>query len=162
VVFEISQRNLMGARNLLLTATKGTVLFNTMSLGYKPVGPENPKLRNGVMISFDNGKVSNYALNTAQERGVLFVEAGEEVYEGQIVGLNSREQDMEISVTKDKHLTNTRAANKDMKVSITPSVKMSIEQSLDFLEDDELLEITPHFLRLRKKFLTPGERKRNK
>lgn len=162
VVFEISQRNLMGARNLLLTATKGTVLFNTMSLGYKPVGPENQKLRNGVMISFDAGKVSNYALNTAQERGVLFVEAGEDVYEGQVVGLNSREQDMEISVTKDKHLTNTRAANKDMKVSITPSVKMSIEQSLDFLEDDELLEITPHFLRLRKKFLTPGERKRNK
>lgn len=162
VVFEISQRNLMGARNLLLTATKGTVLFNTMSLGYKPAGQENQKLRNGVMISFDNGKVSNYALNTAQERGVLFVEAGEDVYEGQIVGLNSREQDMEISVTKDKHLTNTRAANKDMKVTITPSVKMSIEQCLDFLEDDELLEVTPNFLRLRKKFLTPAERKRNK
>lgn len=162
IVFEISQRNLMGARNLLLTATKGTVLFNTMSLGYKPAGTENQKLRNGVMISFDNGKVSNYALNTAQERGVLFVEAGEDVYEGQIVGLNSREQDMEISVTKDKHLTNTRAANKDMKVTITPSVHMSIEQSLDFLEDDELLEVTPNFLRLRKKFLTPMERKRNK
>lgn len=162
IVFEISQRNLMGARNLLLTATKGTVLFNTMSLGYKPAGTENQKLRNGVMISFDNGKVSNYALNTAQERGVLFVEAGEDVYEGQIVGLNSREQDMEISVTKDKHLTNTRAANKDMKVTITPSVHMSIEQCLDFLEDDELLEVTPNYLRLRKKFLTPMERKRNK
>lgn len=161
LVFEISQRNLMGARNLLLTATKGTVLFNTISLGYKEMGPENPKLRNGVMISFDQGKVSNYALDSAQDRGIVFMGAGEEVYEGMIVGLNSREQDMEISVTKEKHLTNTRAANKDMKVSITPPVKMSIEQCLDFLEDDELLEITPNFLRLRKKYLTPTERKRN-
>jgi GTP-binding protein len=113
------------------------------------------------MISFDNGKVSNYALDNAQDRGILFMEAGEEVYEGMIVGLNSRDQDMEISVTKDKHLTNTRAANKDMKVSITPPVKMSIEQALDFLEDDELLEITPHHLRLRKKFLTSQERKKS-
>lgn len=161
MMFEISQRNLMGARNLLLTASKGTVVFNTISLGYRPAGQEIEKLRNGVMISFDNGRVSNYALDNAQNRGTLFVEAGEEAYAGMIVGLNSRDQDMEISVTRDKHLTNTRAANKDMKVSVTPAVKMSIEQALDFLEDDELLEVTTKSLRLRKKFLTSGERKRN-
>jgi GTP-binding protein len=162
LVFEISQRNLMGARNLLLSASKGTVLFNTISLGYKPAGNETEKIRNGVIISFDAGKVSNYALDNAQDRGTMFVGAGEDVYEGMIVGLNSRDQDMEISATKDKHLTNTRSANKDMKVMVTPPVKMSIEQALDFLEDDELLEVTPVNLRLRKKFLTQAERKRNK
>jgi GTP-binding protein len=162
IMFEISQRNLMGARNILLTATKGTVLFNTISLGYRAMGQANEQLRNGVMISFDNGKASNYALDNAQERGTLFVEAADEVYEGMIVGLNSRDQDMEISVTKDKALTNMRAANKDTKSTVSPAIRMSIEQALDFLEDDELLEVTPHNLRLRKKYLTVTERKRHK
>lgn len=161
VMFEISQRNLMGARNILLTQTKGTVLFNTISLGYRDMGQANEQLRNGVMISFDTGKSSNYALDNAQERGTLFIEAGEEVYEGMIVGLNSRDQDMEISVTKDKALTNMRAANKDTKASVSPAIRMSIEQALDFLEDDELLEATPNNLRLRKKYLTVTERKRH-
>lgn len=160
MVYEISQRNLMGARNILLTQTKGTVLFNTLSLGYKAAGEALEKLRNGVLVSFDRGKASNYSLENAWERGILFVGPGTEVYEGMVVGLNSRENDMEISVTKEKNLTNMRQSVKEIKVGLTPPLVMSIEQALDFIEDDELLEITPHSLRLRKKLLTHLDRVR--
>ncbi len=160
-VFEISQRNLMGARNILLTQTKGTALFNTAPLGYRPITPSAERLRNGVLIANDAGKSAAYSLENAQERGLLFIDPAEDIYEGMIVGLNSREMDMELNVCKDKHLTNTRAANKDMRITLTPPIKMSLEQALDFVEDDELIELTPHFLRLRKKFLTKLERVRN-
>ncbi len=160
MVFEISQRNLMGARNNLLTATKGTVLFNSSSLGYKPISDTIARLRNGVLVSNDSGKSMAYSLENLQERGTPFVGPGEDIYEGMIVGLNSRDTDMELNVCKDKHLTNTRSANKDMKISITPPVKMSLEQALDFVEDDELIELTPNFIRLRKKFLDKGQRAR--
>ncbi len=161
MVFEISQRNLMGARNILLTATKGTVVFNTISLGFKPMGSTMDKVRNGVLVAFDNGKAMAYSLENAQERGSLFIEPAEDVYAGMIIGLNSRENDMEINACKDKHLTNTRAANKDMRITLTPPIKMSLEQALDFVEEDELIELTPHFLRLRKKLLTKLDRVRN-
>jgi len=158
MTFEISQRNLMGTRNILLTASKGTVVFNTTPLGYKPMGQSLNQIRNGVLVSNDNGKAMGFSLENAEERGLLFVEPGDEVYEGMIIGLNSREGDMEINVCKDKAKTNMRSANKDMKISLTPAVKMSIEQALDFIEDDELLEITPHYLRLRKRFLSKTDR----
>lgn len=161
MTFEISQRNLMGTRNILLTASKGTVVFNTTSLGYKPMGQSLNQLRNGVLVSNDGGKAMGFSLENAEERGLLFVEPGDEVYEGMIIGLNSREGDMEINVCKDKAKTNMRSANKDMKISLTPAVKMSIEQALDFIEDDELLEITPHYLRLRKRWLSKTDRIRN-
>lgn len=160
MVFDVSQQNLMGARNILLTSTKGTVVLNTLSLGYKPLGQAMERLRNGVLISNDTGKAMAYSLENAQERGLLFVEPSDAIYEGMIIGLNSRDSDMEINVCKDKHLTNTRAANKDMRIAITPAVKMSLEQALDFLEDDELLEITPQSIRLRKKFLAKMDRVR--
>lgn len=160
LVFEISQRNLMGARNILLTQSKGTVLFNTAPLGYQPIATIAERLRNGVLIANDSGKSAAYSLENAQERGELFIDPAEEVYAGQIVGLGSRENDMEINVCKDKHLTNTRASNKDMRIALTPPVKMSLEQALDFIAKDELIEITPHFLRLRKKFLTKLDRVR--
>jgi len=158
LTFEISQRNLMGTRNILLTASKGTVLFNTTPLGYRPMGAGLDQIRNGVLVSNDTGKAMAFSLENAEERGLLFVEPSEEVYEGMIIGLNSREGDMEINVCKDKAKTNMRSANKDMKISLTPAVKMSIEQALDFIEDDELLEITPHYLRLRKRFLSKTDR----
>lgn len=161
VVFEISQRNLIGARNMLLTATRGTMLFNTLPLGYKNLSTTVKKLRNGALVANDTGKSLAYSLENIQERGVTFVEAGEDIYAGMIIGLNSRENDMEINVCKDKQLTNVRASNKDIKLVLTPAVKMSLEQALDFVESDELIEITPQHLRLRKKMLTKLDRIRS-
>ena len=99
-----------------------------------------------------------YSLENAQNRGVLFITPGTDVYEGMVIGLNSRDQDMDISVTKGQAKTNVRSANKDMKIALTAPIIMSIEQALDFIEDDELIEITPHNLRLRKKFLSKLDR----
>ncbi len=158
LIFEISQKNMMGARNILLTNSKGTVLFNSMSLGYRPMGSSLEQLRNGVLVSNNPGKSMAYSLENAQNRGVLFITPGTDVYEGMIVGLNSRDQDMDISVTKGQAKTNVRSANKDMKIALTAPIIMSIEQALDFIEDDELIEITPHNLRLRKKFLSKIDR----
>jgi GTP-binding protein len=160
MVFEISQRNMMGTRNILLTNTKGTVLFNTMSLGYRPTGTPMEKLRNGVLVSTDFGKSMAYSLENAQERGVLFIGPGVDVYEGMIIGLNSRDQDMDINVTKGQAKTNVRSATKDMKIALTAPIEMSIDQALDFIEDDELIEITPQNVRLRKKFLSKLDRTR--
>ena len=161
MVYEISQRNMIGVRNILLTNTKGTVVLNTMSLGYKPMGAVAERLRNGVLVALDMGKVLSYSLENVQERGTTFVDPGEDVYEGMVVGLNSRDQDIDINLTKGKHLTNTRSANKDMKITLTPAVKMSLEQALDFIEDDELLEVTPKNLRMRKRFLAKMDRIRH-
>lgn len=160
MVFEISQRNMMGARNILLTNTKGTVLFNTMSLGYRSKGTAMEKIRNGVLVSTDFGKSMAYSLENAQERGVLFIGPGVDVYEGMIIGLNSRDQDMDINVTKGQAKTNVRSANKEMKIALTSPIEMSIDQALDFIEDDELIEITPLNIRLRKKFLSKTDRVR--
>ncbi len=160
MIFEISQRNMMGTRNILLTNTKGTILFNTMSLGYRPVGTAMEKLRNGVLVSTDFGKSMAYSLENAQERGVLFITPGVDVYEGMIIGLNSRDQDMDINVTKGQAKTNVRSANKEMKIALTAPIEMSIDQALDFIEDDELIEITPENIRLRKKFLSKNDRVR--
>jgi len=162
MVYEISQRNLMGARNILLTQSKGTILFNSMGLGYRPMGETLPRMRNGVLVAFETGKTTTYSLNTAQERGTLFVGPGVEVYTGMIVGQNTRENDIDINVTKGMALTNMRQSFKNIKPPLTPPVEMSIEQALDFIEDDELLEITPHSLRLRKKLLTHLDRVRAK
>ncbi len=161
LVFEISQRNLLGARNILLTQSKGTALFNTAPLGYRPLISAADNIRNGVLVANDSGKSAAYSLENAQTRGTLFIDPAEDIYAGMIVGLNTRENDMEINVCKDKHLTNTRAANKDMRITLTPPIKMSLEQALDFVEEDELIEITPHHLRLRKKMLTKLDRVRN-
>lgn len=158
LVFEISEDNLLGTRTVLLTETRGTIQMNTISLGYRPVGTKYQQLRNGVLVSSDSGKSATYGLDNAQERGSLFIGVGEDVYEGMVVGLNSRDQDMDVSVTKVKKSTNVRSANKDMGTYLTPPIRFSLEQSLDFLEDDELLEVVPSTLRLRKKFLNKGQR----
>lgn len=162
LIFEMSEANLLGTRTILMTETRGTIQMNSISLGYRPVGASYSQLRNGVLISSDTGKSATYGLDNAQERGMLFVGVGEDVYEGMIIGLNSREQDMEVSVTKIKKSTNVRSANKDMGVQLTPPIRYSLEQSLDFLEDDELLEVVPSSLRLRKKGLKKGDRDKAK
>ncbi len=159
-LYQLPTRSLLGLRSLLLTKTKGTILFSSQILDYRPVGKSLPRLRSGVLIAATSGKVLAYGLHTAQQRGITFVEPGEEVYEGMIIGKNAKEQDIEINVCKGKKLTNMRSKSSDGIIQLAPPVKLSLEQSLDFLEDDELLEITPQSLRLRKKLLTEIERRR--
>ncbi|MFA5197455.1 MAG: translational GTPase TypA [Patescibacteria group bacterium] len=153
LIFEITTRGILGLRNLLLTLSRGTAIINSMFLRFEPVGASFPRLRNGVLVASHNGKAVAYGLNIAQGRGIIFISPQTFVYKGMVVGLNSREQDIHINVCKEKKLTNTRAAGSDDSIMLTPPTIFSLEQSLDFLEDDELLEVTPKSLRLRKKDL---------
>ena len=160
LVFEISTRNLLGLRSTLMTLTKGTAVVNSLFLRYEQMVGTTKKLRKGVLIATEKGKAMSYGLNVAQEKGPLFINAQEMVYGGMIVGINGREQDLEINVCKSKNLTNTRSAGEDDAIILTPPTKLSLEQALNFLEDDELLEVTPSNLRLRKIILDPTQRYR--
>jgi len=160
--YMLPTRAIIGLRSLLLTATKGTAVFNSQIYGYQTLGTALPKLRSGVLIASESGDALAYGLQNAQSRGITFVDPGTKVYEGMIVGLNPKDEDIEINVTKGKKLTNMRSSSSDGTIQLTPATKMSLEQCLDFLEGDELLEITPINLRLRKRYLTDTERKRNK
>ena len=153
-------RALIGLRNILLTATKGTVIMNSLPHGYQPATGKLPQSRNGVLIAFEAGTTTPYALQAAEARGELYVGPGVEVYAGMIIGLNRRQEDMEINVCKAKHLTNMRSSSSDGVVQLTPFTDLSLEQCIDFIEDDELLEVTPKNLRLRKRELDPNKRKR--
>ncbi len=156
--FEIPTRGLLGLRNMLLTLSRGTAVMNSIFRQFAPLGSAIPKLRNGVLIASEAGKAVSYGLNNAQQRGVTFISPQTAVYEGMIVGLNSRENDLEINVTKEKKLSNVRASGSDDAITLTPPTQLSLEQSIDFLEDDELLEVTPKSLRLRKKILNSSLR----
>lgn len=160
--YTIPSKNLLGIRSVLLTKTKGTAVMNSMFSGYQPLTPNIEKIRNGVLISSETGTALTYGLNNVQERGITFIDAGTKVYEGMIIGMNMRKDDIEMNVTKEKKQTNIRSSTSDIAVILTPPVKMSLEQYLDFLEDDELLEVTPQSLRPRKKFLSQIERVRSK
>lgn len=161
MTYLITTRALIGLRNTLLTDTKGTVIMYSLPHGYQPVSGVLPRTRNGVLIAFEAGTTTPYALENAESRGELFVGPGVEVYAGMIIGLNNRMDDMEINVCKAKHLTNMRSKSSDGTVQLTPHTELSLEQSIDFIEDDELLEVTPKSLRLRKKYLDANERKRH-
>lgn len=158
--YVLPTRALIGLRNILLTATKGTVIMNTLPHGYQPMSGKLPQSRNGVLIAFEAGTTTPYALQAAEARGELYVGPGIEVYAGMVVGLNRRQEDMEINVCKAKHLTNMRSSSSDGVVQLTPFTDLSLEQCIDFIEDDELLEVTPKNLRLRKRYLDANERKR--
>ncbi|HCR56095.1 TPA: translational GTPase TypA [Candidatus Saccharibacteria bacterium] len=158
--YRISTRGLIGLRNQLLTATKGTVIMNSVPHGYQPLGPSLNNTRGGALIAFEQGTTTPYALQNAEDRGVLFVGPAVDVYAGMIVGLYNRQEDLEINVCKAKHLTNMRSKSSDGAVQLTPFTDLSLEQSIDFLADDELLEVTPKSLRLRKRYLDANERKR--
>lgn len=160
MTYIIPTRALIGLRNVLLTATKGTVIMNSLPHGYQPMSGKLPQTRNGVLISFEAGTTTPYALQAAEARGELYVGPGTVVYPGMIIGLNRRQEDMEINVCKAKHLTNMRSSSSDGVVQLTPFTDLSLEQCIDFIEDDELLEVTPKSLRLRKRYLDPNERKR--
>lgn len=160
LIYEMPTRALLGMRNILMTKTKGTIIMNTLPQGFQEQGASLQQLRNGVLISFEQGVTTPYALQNVEERGVCFVGPAEKVYAGQIIGLNSRGDDLEINVCKAKQLTNMRSKSSDGTVQLTPPVFFSLEECLDFLENDELLEVTPKSLRLRKKELNPNLRKR--
>ncbi len=159
--YKITTRALIGLRNLLLTDTKGTVIMNSLPNGYAPLGIKVDSNRNGALIAFEAGTSTPYALENAESRGELFIGPATEVYVGMIVGLNNRPDDLDINVCKAKQLTNMRSKASDGAVQLTPFTELSLEQSLDFLNDDELLEVTPKSLRLRKRFLDANQRKRS-
>ena len=161
MTYIITTRALIGLRNSLLTDTKGTVIMHSLPHGYQPLGVKLPSTRNGALIAFEAGVTTPYALETAEARGELLVGPGTQVYAGMIIGLNRRQEDMEINVCKAKHLTNMRSSSSDGVVQLTPFTDLSLEQCIDFLNDDELLEVTPKSLRLRKRYLDANERKRH-
>lgn len=160
LTYIITTRAMIGLRNLMLTATKGTIIMNSLPHGYQEMGAKIPSSRNGALIAFEKGTSTPYALQSAESRGELFIGPGTEVYAGMIVGLNNRQEDLEINVVKEKHLTNMRSKSSDGAVQLTPFTDLSLEQCIDFIEDDELLEVTPQNLRLRKRYLDSNERKR--
>lgn len=161
LTYILPTRALIGLRNVLLTATKGTVIMNSLPHGYQPLSGKLPRTRNGVLIAFEAGITTPYALQAAEARGELLVGAGTEVYAGMIVGIYNRQDDLEINVCRAKQLTNMRSKSSDGSVQLTPFTDFSLEQCLDFIEDDELLEVTPKNLRLRKRYLDSNERKRH-
>ena len=160
MTYIITTRAMIGLRNLMLTATKGTIIMNSLPHGYQKLGAKIQSTRSGALIAFEKGSTTPYALQSTENRGELFVGPGTEVYAGMIVGLNNRQEDLEINVVKEKHLTNMRSKSSDGTVQLTPFTDLSLEQSIDFINDDELLEVTPKSLRLRKRYLDPIERRR--
>ncbi len=159
-VYEISTAALIGLRNNLLTATKGTVLMSSLPSGYRPVEGKYKPERNGALIASESGTSTAYALDNAQARGILYIPPQVPVYQGMIVGLSNKKDDLDINVCREKQLTNMRTHASDGAIQLTPYTQLSLEQCLDFLLDDELLEVTPKSLRLRKRQLDPIKRKR--
>ena len=160
--YQLPTRALLGLRNVLLTATKGTATVNSLLIGYEPMGAPLQQLRNGVLLSAETGVATIYSLKTVEERGTAFIGQGTKVYEGMIIGLNRRSEDMEINVTKEKKLTNVRASSTDMTTQLTPFTDLTLEEALDFIENDELLEVTPESIRMRKRYLLENERRKHR
>ena len=160
IEFKIPARGIIGYRTDFLTDTKGEGTMNTMFEGYEEYKGEIMSRTRGVLVAFEAGTSVTYGLFNAQERGDLFIGPGVEVYEGMIVGLNARGEDISINVCKEKHLTNTRASGSDEALRLVPPIQMSLEKAIEFIEDDELVEITPKNIRLRKKILDSKTRER--
>ncbi len=158
--YEITTAALIGLRNNLLTATKGTVIMSSIPCGYRPADSKYRPERNGALIAFESGVSTAYALDAAQPRGTLYIPPQVPVYQGMIVGLSNKKDDLDINICKEKQLTNMRTHASDGAIQLTPHTQLSLEQCLDFLLDDELLEVTPKTLRLRKRQLDPIKRKR--
>lgn len=160
IVFLAPSRGLIGYQSRFLTQTRGTGVMNRLFHSYAPYKGDIEQRRNGALISTDTGMAVAYALFNLQDRGAMFIGHQTPVYQGMIVGENSRDQDLEVNVLKGKKLTNVRASGTDDAVTLTPPRKMSLEDMMAYINDDELLEVTPENLRLRKKYLCPHERKR--
>jgi GTP-binding protein len=160
VVFSIPARGLIGLRTRLLNATQGTAIIHHRFEKYAPVEGDVPGRANGVLVSMIGGKVVAFGLDTLQERAEMFVAPGDEVYEGMIVGENSRNEDMSVNPTREKKLTNMRASGTDRNILLKPPRIMSLEAALEYIEEDELVEVTPTQVRLRKRILKETDRKR--
>ena len=160
VEFRIPARGLIGYRTEFMTDTKGEGTMNHIFDSYEPFKGDIVSRVRGTIIAFENGKSVTYGLYNAQDKGELFIGPGVDVYEGMIVGLNSRGEDLAINVCKEKHLTNTRASGSDEALRLVPPIQMSLEKAIEFIQDDELVEVTPKSIRLRKKILDSKERER--
>ncbi|WP_025840561.1 translational GTPase TypA [Asaia platycodi] len=160
LTFLIPSRGLIGYHGEFLTDTRGTGIMNRLFAGYRPYAGTIDGRRNGSLISSEDGATTQYALFALQDRGTMFVDAGEKIYTGMILGEHSRENDLDINAVREKKLTNIRAAGKDDALLLTPPRKMSLEQAIAYIEDDELVEVTPSAVRIRKRYLDPNERKR--
>jgi len=158
--YRIPTRGLIGFRNMFLTLTRGNGAMSSMLIGYEPWLGKIGTTRMGALIASETGVAVTYGLNNAQQRGDTFIEPGTAVYEGMIVGLNTRPADMVVNVCKEKQKSNMRASTAEISVHLTPPILMSLEQSLDFINNDELVEVTPQNIRLRKRYLTQHERAR--
>jgi GTP-binding protein len=158
--FTIPARGLIGLRTRLLNATQGTAIVHHRFAGYKPLIGDVPHRANGVYVSMVTGKANAFGLNTLQDRADMFVTHNDEVYEGMIVGENVRENDLAVNPTKEKKLTNMRASGTDDNILLKPPRKMELEAALEYIEDDELVEITPSQIRLRKMLLREQDRRR--
>ena len=160
LIFHVPARGLIGYQSQFLTDTRGTGIMHRVFHHYAPYVGEIPQRRNGALISMDQGEAVSYAIWNLQDRGVMFIEGGTPVYQGMIIGEHNRENDLEVNIQKGKKLTNVRASGSDEAVTLTPPRKMSLEDMISYINDDELVEVTPKALRLRKRYLDPNVRKR--
>ena len=157
--FKVPSRGLIGFRGEMLTETRGTGIMHQQFDQYEPYAGEIPGRNQGTLISLEKGEVTTYALEGLQDRGTFIAEPGDDVYMGQVVGINKRSDDLVVNVVKKKNLTNHRATQTADSVKIDPAKKMSLEQYIEFIDNDELLEVTPKSLRIRKMYLDPNKRK---
>ncbi len=162
LIFKVPSRGLIGFRGEMLTETRGTGIMHQQFDAYEPYAGEIPGRNSGTLIALEKGEVTGYSLEGLQDRGVFLVEPGDKVYEGQVVGINNRSDDLVVNVVKKKNLTNHRETQSKDDVKLDPAKDMSLEQCIEFIDDDELLEVTPESLRIRKKYLDFNERKRAK
>ena len=160
--FVIPSRGIIGLRNQLLTATAGEAIMSHRFLEFQPLKGAIPGRINGSLVSIENGTAIPYSIDKLQERGKFFIDPGEPIYEGQVIGENARGEDMTVNVTKTKKLSNVRAAGSDDKTKIVPAIKFTLEEALEYIQKDEYVEVTPNALRLRKIHLREVDRKRNK
>jgi GTP-binding protein len=160
LTFSAPSRGLIGYHGEFLSDTRGTGIMNRLFERYGPYKGPIAGRQNGVLISMEQGPAVAYALNALEERGILFVSPGEMLYQGMVIGENAKPQDLEVNPLKSKQLTNFRASGKDEGIRLTPPKRMSLEQAIAYIQDDELVEVTPKAIRIRKRFLDPHERKR--
>tara|TARA_R100000935_G_scaffold1847_3_gene5590 strand:- start:51835 stop:53628 length:1794 start_codon:yes stop_codon:yes gene_type:complete len=160
--FIVPSRGIIGLRNQLLTATAGEAIMTHRFLEYQPLKGGIPERQNGSLVSMENGSAIPYSIDKLQDRGRFFVDPGEDIYEGQVIGENTRQDDMVVNITKTKKLSNVRSSGADDKAKIVPAIKFSLEEALEYIQKDEYVEVTPNHLRLRKVYLKEVDRKRNK
>ncbi len=160
--FLIPSRGIIGMRNQLLTATAGEAIMTHRFLEYQPLKGGIPERQNGSLVSMETGSAIPYSIDKLQDRGRFFVNPNEDIYEGQVIGENTRQDDMTVNITKTKKMSNVRSSGADDKAKIIPAIKFSLEEALEYIQKDEYVEVTPHFLRLRKIYLKETDRKRNK